>query len=162
MTVCGILLHFAWDMGVKKEDLTLLAMAGLLHDVGKALVPQRILDKSTALSADELEEMKKHPAFSRDIIEGIPDLDKRIAAIAVHHHERLDGTGYPDRLEGGAIDDLTRLVSIVDVYAALIDERAYREALTPGQAFAAMERTEGHLDPDILARLKQFALQNQP
>jgi putative nucleotidyltransferase with HDIG domain len=158
MFVCGTIVYFGREVGVKGDDLTLLSMGGLLHDIGKARVPLRILDKPGPLDEAERLEMRKHPAFSRDILEKVDGLDRRIVTMAVHHHEKLDGTGYPDGLRGAAIDDLARLTAIADVYSALIDERAYKPAMTPEKAFAWMESTRGHIDLDVLRRFKEFVL----
>ena len=162
MFVCGIIVHFAQDMGMTADDLVLLSSGGMLHDIGKAWIPLRILDKPDRLDAAEIAEMRKHPGFSRDILTKVDGLDRRIVAMAVHHHEKLDGTGYPDGLQGDEIDDLVRLMAIADVYSALIDERAYKPAMSPEKAFAWMESTRGHLDLDMVGRLKEFVLDSAP
>lgn len=162
MFVCGIIVHFAQDMGMTPDDLTLLSTGGMLHDIGKAWIPLRILDKPNRLDAAEIAEMRKHPGFSRDILTKVDGLDRRIVAMAVHHHEKLDGTGYPDGLRGAEIDDLMRLTAIADVYSALIDERAYKPALSPEKSFAWMEGTRGHLDLDMVGRFKEFVLDSTP
>jgi len=92
----------------------------------------------------------------------VDGLDRRIVAMAVHHHEKLDGTGYPDGLQGDEIDDLVRLTAIADVYSALIDERAYKPAMSPEKAFAWMESTRGHMDLDMVGRFKEFVLDSAP
>ena len=158
MFVCGSIVHFGRDMGVKADDLTLLGMGGMLHDIGKAWIPLSILDKPGPLDDSERLEMRKHPSFSRDILGKVDGLDPRIVAMAVHHHEKLDGTGYPDGLRGAEIGDLVRLTTIADIYSALVDERAYKPAMTPDKALEWMEGTRGHIDLDMLGRFKGFVL----
>jgi putative nucleotidyltransferase with HDIG domain len=162
MFACGVIVHFAQDMGMTPNDLELLSAGGMLHDIGKARVPLRILDKPDRLDEAERLEMRRHPAHSRVILEKVEGLDRRIVAMAVHHHEKLDGTGYPDGLQGAEIDDLVRLTAIADVYSALIDERAYKPAMSPEKAFAWMESTRGHMDLDMVGRFKEFVLDSAP
>ena len=162
MFVCEMLLHFAWNMGVKSDDLTILAMGGMLHDIGKARISTAILDKAAPLTEAERVTMMDHPAFSRAIVAQMAEIDPRVARMAVHHHERLDGTGYPDGLHDGEIDDPVRLLAIADIYSALIDDRTYKSSLPKEKAFALMEQTRGHIDTDMLARFKAFVLDNRP
>lgn len=158
MAVCGLITHFGVSMGVRADDLNLLSMGGLLHDVGKARIPLSILDKPGKLDDAEAIKMREHPAFSRVIMDSMEGLDPRIVRMAVHHHEKLDGNGYPDGLEGAQIDDLVRLTSIADVFSALIDERSYKPAMSYEAAFARMETMAGHLDIELLRRFKEFAM----
>jgi putative nucleotidyltransferase with HDIG domain len=162
MFVCGPIVHFAESIGVKGDDLNLLSLGGMLHDIGKARVPLQILDKPGRLTNTEQVTMRNHPAHSREIMATLEGLDPRAVAMAVHHHEKLDGSGYPDGLKGAQIDDLVRLTSIADVFSALIDERSYKPAMTYEAAFAKMESMEGHLDLEMLGRFKDFAMTARP
>ena len=158
MFVCGTVVKFGQSLGMKPDDLVLLNMGGMLHDIGKAWIPLSILDKPNRLTKAERLEMNKHPSYSREILGKVDDLDQRIVSMAVHHHEKLDGTGYPDGLRSAELNDLARLTAIADVYSALIDERAYKPAMTPEEAFAWMENTRGHLDLDMVTRFKEYIL----
>lgn len=158
MSVCGMIVHFAHNFGIGADDLNLLSLGGMLHDIGKARIPLAILDKPGKLDAAEQETMREHPALSRLIMDSIEGLDPRVIRMAVHHHEKLDGTGYPDGLAAHQIDDLVRLTAIADVFSALIDERAYKAAMSFDAAFAKMESMLGHLDLDMLVRFKEFAM----
>lgn len=161
MSVCGMIVHFAHNIGIGSDDLNLLSVGGMLHDIGKARIPLAILDKPGKLDAAEQVTMREHPAQSRLIMDGMEGLDPRVIRMAVHHHEKLDGTGYPDGLSADQIDDLVRLTAIADVFSALIDERAYKAPMSFDQAFAIMASMKGHLDLDMLARFKAFAMDSR-
>ena len=105
--------------------------------------------------------MKRHPEHSREILlreHGLPD---RIVGMAVHHHEKLDGTGYPDGLPSSRIDDPTRLTAIADVYAALTEPRAYKPPMPQEKALDIMDGFTGHLDMDLLRRFREFMLDSR-
>ncbi len=158
MFVCGTLTYFANAVGIKGNDLQLLTVGGMLHDVGKSQVPVAILDKAGQLAPDEWAVMRKHPEYSREILLREHGLDENATAMAVHHHEKLDGTGYPDGLAGAQITDHVRLMSIADVYAALIDKRSYKGAMTKRAALDRMAGFDGHLDPDLLRTFRDYML----
>ena len=160
MFVAGVLTHFARETGARDDDIDMLTAGGILHDVGKAHVPNQILDKPTKLDDSEWAVMGKHPSHSREILLRESDLDPRIVAMAVHHHEKLDGTGYPDGLSGGQLTDHIRLMAIADVFSALVDERAYKPAMSAEAALSRMETFEGHLDLDLLRAFKEFIVDN--
>ena len=128
-------------------------LGGWLHDVGKAAVPQRILNKPGALDEAEWAVIRTHPAAGEDIVRRVGAL--RASAAAVRgHHERYDGTGYPDRLAGGAIPIEARIVAAADAYVAITTDRVYSAASTPGEAAVELYRSSGtHLDPDVVAAL---------
>ena len=161
MFVCGSLTFFAHAIGIRGADLDLLTVGGLLHDIGKSRVPTEILDKPGKLDEIEWEVMKKHPDYSREILLCEGDPDEIVLAMAVEHHERLDGTGYPSGLSGSRIDDHVRMTAIADVYSALIDKRAYKGSMSSEQALAIMESSRGHLDMDLLRAFKTFVLDQE-
>lgn len=160
MFVCGTLTYFAHAIGIPGSDIVQLAVGGLLHDIGKSTIPLDILDKAGKLSDAEWQIMRKHPTASGQILRRERDLDPGTMAAAVHHHEKLDGTGYPDGLSGTQIGDCPRLTAIADVYSALIDSRAYKGAMTNEQALKLMDTFEGHLDPDLFKAFRTFTLDN--
>lgn len=161
MFVCGSLTYFAHSIGIRGADLELLTVGGLLHDIGKSKVSNDILDKPGKLDDREWEEMKKHPEYSRTILLNEQNLDKIIVTMAASHHEKLDGTGYPDGLSGPKIDDFVRMTTIADVYSALIDKRAYKGSMTNAGALDLMESFQGHLDPDLLRTFRAFVLDQE-
>ncbi len=158
MFVCGSLSYFAHAIGVRGEELDQLTLGGLLHDIGKARIPLDILDKPGKLDDNEWVIMKQHPVHSRDILCDENDLDAALIAMAVYHHEKLDGTGYPDGLSGGKINDHVRLTAIADVYSALIDKRSYKGSMSSEEALAMMSEFKGHLDMDLVRKFREFTL----
>ncbi len=158
MFVCGTLAYFVHAIGIGGADLERLTIGGLLHDVGKSLVPLEILDKPGKLGHREWKIMRKHPEHSREVLLREQGLDPDAIAMAVQHHERLDGTGYPDGLAGAQINDYVRLTAISDVYSALIDKRSYKEAMTNEGALDLMSKFRGHLDTDLLRSFRSFVL----
>jgi len=158
MFVCGSLSYFAHAIGIRGRDLELLTIGGLLHDIGKSRVPVEILDKAGKLDEPEWEVMKKHPEFSREILGREQALDRVIVDMAVAHHERIDGAGYPDGLAGARIDDYVRMTAIADVYSALTDRRVYKGAMSSRAALDLMAAQHGHLDMDLLRAFRSFVL----
>ena len=105
-----------------------------MHDVGKAQVPVSLLDKPGRLADDEFAVMKKHPEYGFDFLARTdPDLDPSIVDAVVHHHEMLDGCGYPHGLTGDRIPDLTRIMTVCDIYGALAEKRAYKPPMETGE-----------------------------
>ena len=158
MFVCGALSYFAHAIGIRGDELDQLTLGGLLHDIGKCRIPLEILDKPGKLDDREWAVMKQHPVHSRDILCNENDLDQHTAAMAVYHHEKLDGSGYPDGLAGGRINDHVRLTAIADVYSALIDKRSYKGSMTSEAALDVMITFEGHLDLDLVREFRSFTL----
>lgn len=160
MFVCGSLTYFARSIGIRGSELELLTMGGLLHDIGKCRVPLEILDKPGKLDEREWEVMKLHPVHSRDILEREVGLDPETVAMAVYHHEKLDGTGYPDGLISRQINDHVRLTAIADIYSALIDKRAYKGSMSSEAALDIMLSMDYQLDMDLTRKFREFALDN--
>jgi diguanylate cyclase (GGDEF)-like protein len=140
------------ELGFDGGRLTRLRLAGLLHDVGKIGVPDAILNKPAKLTDDEYEHMKRHSLLGYDIVHAA---DMEIEARWVrHHHERFDGTGYPDGLAGGEIPLESRVILVADAFEAMTSDRPYRRA--PGQSFAIVElgRNAGsQFDPAVVEAL---------
>jgi HD-GYP domain-containing protein (c-di-GMP phosphodiesterase class II) len=125
-------------LGQDKDTLRLLGLAGLFHDVGKARIPEDILNKPGELTTREMGIMKTHPLESYKIISNTPGPEQNILRGAIEHHERYDGTGYPRGLAGADIGIFGRIVSIVDVYDALTSKRCYRNAMPTYKALSLM------------------------
>ena len=127
---------------LSKEDLNLLVLAALLHDVGKTKIPPEILDKPDKYTDEEFALVKKHPTLGYNILNAIPDseLEPRVKKAALMHHERCDGTGYPKGLKGDEIDEFAQIIAIADVYDAMTAARSYRAPLCPFQVIAAFEK----------------------
>ncbi len=141
---------FAKYLGLKGEKIKIIYKAGLLHDIGKIGIPEKILLKPGKLLPDEFEIVKKHPLLSEEILKGIPGYE-RIARIVRYHHERCDGSGYPDGLVCDEIPLESKIIAIVDVYDALTSERAYRKSWSPEQALKYIKQNAGKLFDERLA-----------
>src|SRR5260370_422646 len=137
---------------------SMLPRAALLHDVGKAFVPVQVLDKPGKLSDEELEIIRKHPRLGYDALALQGGFPPEMLDVVLHHHELLDGSGYPEGLRSHQISDIVRLTTIVDIHAALVEKRAYRLPFTHAKAFAIMEQMGGKLDQHLLQALRPVAL----
>ena len=125
-------------LGLDKTALLKLGLAGMYHDVGKAKIPENILNKPGKLTKEEFQIMKGHPLEGYRIMQGQKDLDPEILRAVVEHHERHDGTGYPRGLKSEDIGRFSRIISVVDVYDALTSRRVYKEAMAPAKALGLM------------------------
>ncbi|HMD33598.1 MAG TPA: HD domain-containing phosphohydrolase [Vicinamibacterales bacterium] len=125
------------SLGLDDTDLAALARGGFLHDIGKIAVPDRVLLKEGALDREESEVMREHPIVGDALCAGLRSLQK-VRPIVRHHHERLDGTGYPDGLRNSAVPLLAQVVSVVDIFDALTTQRPYRQAMPRQQAFEVL------------------------
>jgi putative nucleotidyltransferase with HDIG domain len=123
-------------------ELQRLRRAALLHDIGKLGLPNRILDHPGALSAKDRAHVREHPRHTARILGRVPVLSA-VAATAAAHHERLDGSGYPDGLRGEALDRPTRILAVADVFEALSADRPYRPALSRPEALAVVQQEAG-------------------
>ncbi|MGP0089484.1 MAG: HD-GYP domain-containing protein [Xanthobacteraceae bacterium] len=134
LLVTGVLTAFGRENGMRRSDVLTLTIAGLLHDVGKAQVPCEILDKPGKLTDEEFALIKRHPVLGFDYLCTQNNLTPEVLKAVRHHHEYLDGSGYPDGLLAQQIDDLTRVVTICDVYGALLERRAYKAPMSSEMA----------------------------
>jgi len=142
-------LELARELKLPLPDQKKLYFAGLFHDIGKIGIPEHILRKPDTLTDQEYEIIKQHPKLSKIILAEIPQF-KDILDIVLYHHERLDGTGYPEGLKGPKIPCLARLIAVIDTFSALTVDRPYHKALPPDQAIAILEKAAGsQLDPEL-------------
>lgn len=144
------------SLGLARSDIELLALGGLLHDVGKCTVPEAILSKPGRLTDAEFQEIRRHPTEGLRLLAALePALPAALLDMVRHHHERLDGTGYPDGLRGLEIAPMIRWLSICDVYGALVERRSYRPPLAPSAALAIVRAMaeDGKVDPEGVAVL---------
>jgi putative nucleotidyltransferase with HDIG domain len=155
--VTGFAVAFAQHLGMREDDQRRLARAALLHDVGKAFIPVALLDKPGALTDAEMDEMREHPRRGYDALAAQGGFPPEMLDVVLHHHEFLDGTGYPNGLSGNQISDIVRLTTIVDIYAALVEKRAYRLQFTHANAFSMMEQMGGQLDQQLLQAFRPVA-----
>ena len=146
LLVAGLAATFAIDLGFSSADRQQLVRAALVHDVGKAKIPLAILNKPGPLDTAERAVMRAHAALGHDILVQAGGFDDAVLAVVRHHHEMLDGSGYPDGLKGDAIADIVRLITVCDVYAALVERRPYRPPLPAAEAVRILYGMDGKLD----------------
>lgn len=158
MIVSGLTVYFALYLGMQRIDVERLALGALMHDVGKMRLPLGLLDKPGALTDAERREVNKHPMLGAKILKADKQFSPEVIVMARHHHEFLDGSGYPDRLKGREIPDTVRILTVVDIFSALIDERSYKAAMPCDQAYAILTEMEGKLDLDIVRAFKPIAI----
>jgi len=159
--VADLCAALATQLGLDEAAVLRCRLGGLLHDVGKVAVPSAILAKPTVLTAAEWETVRNHCAHGESIVLGFDAL-REIAPIVRHHHERLDGSGYPDGLAGDAIPVEARIVAVADTYAAITADRSYRVARTDTEALDELRRVAGaQLDPTVVDALMRV-LENRP
>lgn len=152
VSVCTLLVAFCNVRGIDAATTYQAGLGGLLHDTGKALVPDSILNKAGALTDEEFAIIKKHPRDGYDILLKSGGIGAIPLDITLHHHERRDGSGYPDRLDQGQISELARMAAIVDVYDAITSDRSYHKGMTPADALRKIfEWSKFHFDP-VLAQ----------
>jgi putative nucleotidyltransferase with HDIG domain len=144
----------AGKLGLKPERARLVQRAALLHDLGKLRVPNSILDKPGRLDEDEWRVVREHPRLTREILSRIRSFDE-LAAIAGAHHERLDGSGYPDGLNAASLPLEARIIAVADVYGALAEDRPYRRKMSADEVLELMAREVPYkLDPDCFEALR--------
>ena len=156
--VTGFGVAFAQHLGMREDDQRRVARAGLLHDVGKAFIPVALLDKPGKLTAEEMQEIRQHPRLGHNALAAEGGFPPEMLDVVLHHHELLDGSGYPDGLSGDEISDIVRLLTIVDIHTALVERRAYRLPFTHAKAFAIMEQMGDKLDQQVLQVFRPVAL----
>ena len=143
----------ARKLGLDRASQTRAVLGGWLHDVGKLAIPDTILGKPGPLSDGQWVVMRQHAEIGARIVELIPGLEET-APIVYHHHERWDGTGYPDRLAGTQIPIEARIVASADAYSALTSDRVYKHSVSTAAALAELHRSATtHLDPSVVEAL---------
>lgn len=148
-------------LGLSFDELEILRKGAILHDIGKVGIPDEILNKPGALTKEEFDIMKTHTIIGEKIIKSLKSFEN-IRSIIKHHHEKLDGSGYPDGLKDPQIDVYTRIIAIVDIYDALTMDRPYRKAMSVEKAFSILDEdtSKGLLDSSIVEILKEEVIKN--
>jgi putative nucleotidyltransferase with HDIG domain len=154
LTVSGLAASLGRRLGLNTADRELLTIASLFHDIGKSLVPIEILEKPTSLTPDENVKFREHPTLGRKIIERSESFDPKILNVVSNHHEYLDGSGYPNKLSGAEIPDLTRLITICDVFSYLIERRPNKLELPYAHAFGYLSAMTRQLDMPLVKAFK--------
>lgn len=157
MLVTGVAVAFGQHIGLPQRERQRLSIAGMLHDLGKARIPIAILEKPGPLDASELEVMRHHPQLGVDALGVETGLAPEMLDVVLHHHEYLDGSGYPHGLQGNEIKDLVRIMTISDVYGALIERRSYKPPLTSAAAYQMLLDMGPKLDKDLVREFRFVA-----
>ena len=158
LTVTALAVGFGRHVGFTRADTEKMASAGLIHDIGKAKIPLEILEKPTPLSEVEIKLMQKHPELGYDILRDAPDFDDELRDMVLHHHEYLDASGYPHALQGSEISDLVRVITIADVFSALIERRTYKAPLSGQDALAVLHSMGPQLDRSLVRAFAPVAI----
>ncbi|WP_353155634.1 HD-GYP domain-containing protein [Herminiimonas fonticola] len=149
VAVCALMIALARKMKLDDRQIRDAGLAGLLHDVGKMMISQSILDKPGQLTDEEFVAVKEHPVEGHKILSVSPDVSEAALDVCLHHHERFDGTGYPHRLEGENISLFARMGAVCDVYDAITSNRAYKAGWEPSESLRRMAEWKGHFDPVV-------------
>jgi HD-GYP domain-containing protein (c-di-GMP phosphodiesterase class II) len=148
VSVCTLLVAFCRSRGLDADTTYQAGLGGLLHDTGKALVPDMILNKPGPLTEEEFAIVKRHPQDGYDILRKSADIGPIPLDITLHHHERRDGSGYPDKQGEGAISELAQMAAIVDVYDAITADRCYHKGVSAAEALRKIyEWSKHHFNP---------------
>ena len=149
-------LGIADRLNLAREDFAALEWAAKLHDIGRLALPDSALNKVTVLNDEEWVAMRQHPVLGSRIVGAIDEL-AYVSTVIRHHHERLDGTGYPDGLHGEAIPYLSRVIAVADAYSAMTSDRSFRERMTPDEAMRELTNCAGsHYEPDVVEALRAY------
>lgn len=154
LLVTGVATAFGEHIGASRKDRQRLSFAGMLHDIGKARIPLAILEKPGRLDENEIAVMRKHPEYGLEALSTDCAFAAEMLDIVVHHHELLDGSGYPHRLQGSEIPDLVRIMTIADIFGALIERRSYKAPLSNNAAYQILLDMGPKLDRDLVRAFK--------
>lgn len=151
VNVATLLVTFGKHLGLPKETLKQMAIGGIIHDVGKIKVDDKVLHKPARLTPEEFEHMKLHQVYAEEIITTVTGLSDVSRDVCLMHHEKLDGNGYPAGLKGDEIPLHGRMSCIVDIYDALTADRCYKQGMSPAEAFKILlSLTPNHLDKELV------------
>jgi putative nucleotidyltransferase with HDIG domain len=158
LLVTGVAVDFGLSLGVRSSDLERLSTAAMFHDIGKATIPLAILDKPGRLGDDERALVETHPATGHAVLKENGSISAEILDAVRHHHEFLDGSGYPDGLSGGNITDVVRILTISDIFAALIEHRSYKPTMPRETAYDVLCGMTGKLEKALVVSFRDVAL----
>ncbi|WP_448661703.1 HD-GYP domain-containing protein [Sphingomonas sp. CJ20] len=150
VSVGALMVNFAQELRLDEDQVRLMGIAGLFHDIGKTQVSTEILNKPGKLTDEEFDEIREHPGRGHAMLQRLSEVPPIALEVCLHHHEKMDGTGYPHGLAGDAISLAARMGAICDVYDALTTARAYKSASSPVAAITMMAGWKGHFDPELL------------
>ncbi len=146
VAVCALMVSLGRQLGFDEAQCREAGMAGMLHDLGKAVMPMQVLNKPGKLTAEEFDIIKQHPLRGYEMLQAASAVSEPVLDVCRHHHERIDGAGYPDSLPPERISVLARMGAICDVYDAVTSDRPYKAGWDPAYAIAQMASWKGHFD----------------
>lgn len=150
VAVCALMVALARQLGLNNEQTRQAGLAGMLHDIGKTVIPMDIINKPGKLTAAEFQTIQNHPAKGYEILRGSYGIGDIALHVCLHHHEKVDGSGYPDRLTNEQINLYGKMSAVCDVYDAITSIRAYKEGWEPALAIRKMaEWSQGHFDQRV-------------
>jgi putative nucleotidyltransferase with HDIG domain len=149
VAVCALMVALARQMELDEELVREAGVAGLMHDVGKMMIPPAILNKPDRLTFEEYEAMKYHPQAGLKILQGSQQVTQTVMDVCLHHHEKVDGSGYPYGLKGEEISVFARMGAICDVYDAVTSDRPYKKGWDAARSIREMASWKGHFDEKI-------------
>lgn len=147
VAVCAMMISLANQMGMTPEQTRQAGMAGLLHDVGKMAVPLDILNKPAKLTEEEFASVRSHTVQGHGILQQIEGIGEAALDVSLHHHEKIDGTGYPFNLKSDSISVMAKMGAVCDVYDAITSNRPYKAGWDPARSIRHMAASAGHFDP---------------
>ncbi len=157
LIITAVAVSFGQHLGFSDADKHRLASAGLLHDIGKARIPIEILEKPGPLNEAEVAVMRTHPELGLEALHEVPALHPEMLDVVVHHHEYLDGSGYPHGLHANEISDLVRTITIADIFGALMERRPYKPPLPGADAYRILLDMGSRLDKDLVREFRPLA-----
>jgi putative nucleotidyltransferase with HDIG domain len=150
VAVCAMMIALARQLGLDEEQTKLAGMAGLMHDLGKALMPMEVLNKPGKLTDAEFTVIKSHPVEGHKLLQAAGNIHPLVLEVCLHHHEKADGSGYPDRLKADEISLFAKMGAVCDVYDAITSNRPYKTGWDPAESLRKMaEWAEGHFDQKV-------------
>jgi putative nucleotidyltransferase with HDIG domain len=154
LIVTGVAVTFGRHLGFSHADQKRLSSASLLHDIGKARIPLAILEKPGPLDHDELAVMREHPMLGIEALRNVHGIHPEMLDAVAHHHEYLDGSGYPHGLRADDLSDLVRVITVADIFGALIERRSYKPPMDGEAAYQILESMGPKLDRAIVREFK--------